>query len=321
MKYILTLLFLLLTHLLFSQQNLVPNPSFEKYTICPFDYCKLPDSWYTCSGTPEYFNACDSTNDFSVPINFMGFQNAFSGNGYCGFVAISFVSNPYYKEYLGCHLLAPLQFGHKYYITFRVCRAEVSELASNNIGLLFSTKSYQDYHPWDSIWNVPTINFAHIVDTNIITDTQHWTLIRGSIIADSAYEYILISDFFNSINTDTVLLGPNPFIQCSYYYLDNVCISEDSITCYLPTAVCENDLININIFPNPATDELTIDFALADKSYFELYDILGAKRKVISLDNGSNKIELNEFKNGLYFYCICDKTGDKIKTGKLIIQR
>ena len=129
-------------------QNLVPNPSFEEYTTCPDNYYMLPTDWYSCSGTPDYFNSCDSTGDYSVPNNGDGNQIAFNGVGYVGLYTVYYsFMNGDYKEYIGCLLKTPLIIGAKYYISFYVSLADISNCASNNIGLLFSTKSYQDYQP------------------------------------------------------------------------------------------------------------------------------------------------------------------------------
>ena len=78
---------------------------------------------------------------------------------------------------------------------------------------------------------------------------------------------------------------------------------------------------NLSIYPNPSSNELLIDYTLKCKGDFELYDICGVKIKIVSLDYGLNRIEINEINNGFYFYCICDTKGNKMKTGKLVIQK
>lgn len=264
----------------FSQINLVPNPSFEEYTNCPTNYYMLPTDWYTCSGDPDYFNTCDTIWGFGVPQNGFGYQQAAGGRAYCGFFGISYTSWPYAKEYLGCQLLLPLQINYKYYISFKVSRAEWPKRACNNIGLLFSTKSYQDFYPYniDSA-NIPTINFAHVVDTTIIQDSINWTTITGSFIADSAYQYILIGNFFDSTNTSVIIYNHNNFFQQrAYYYLDEVCVSEDSLTCNV--AVNLNDYRNIfnkiTVMPNPFnySSTITLDSKAEIKSIM-VFDIMG----------------------------------------------
>ena len=72
-----------LTH---SQQNLVPNPSFEDTMHCP-NGTNDPGAvslWYNPSGaSPDYYNVC-STNGGGVPWNDWGYQYAQEGHAYIG---------------------------------------------------------------------------------------------------------------------------------------------------------------------------------------------------------------------------------------------
>ena len=157
-----------------------------------------------------------------------------------------------------------------------------------------------------------------MLDTNIITDSHNWTIIKGSIIADSAYQYILIGDFFDFTYRFFRYNDPDFLNQIAYYFLDMRFVSTDSLACNSsPESINEisykGDLINI--FPNPATNELTLDYSLTDKCYFELFDGLGAKRKDVALDNGSQteRIDLTDIDSGLYFYSVVDRKGNRIR--------
>ena len=158
MKKLLLFLFVYIPQIIFAQ-NLVPNPSFEDYTVCPNSYFMLPTDWYSCSATPDYFNACDSTNSFGIPINCFGYQQAADGRAYCGFYAFGFTEPPpnCYKEYLGCQLINSLQIGQKYFISFKVIFSGGFGvgIATNNIGLLFSTISFQVFARSDRDCGMP----------------------------------------------------------------------------------------------------------------------------------------------------------------------
>jgi len=277
----------------------------------------LPTDWYTCSADPDYFNACDLTNSFGVPSNGFGFQQAAEGNAYCGFYAFGVYSTSWlYKEYLGCRLINPMIVGHKYYVSFKINLSghPAIDMAINNIGLLFSTLSYQDYFPYDSIWGIPTNNFAHIVDTNIITDTMNWTAIKGSIVADSAFQYILLGNFFDRAHTDTILLNNIYFYHKAYYFIDDVCVSEDSLTCNQPDDIKDNNLIKkeINIFPNPSIGDFTVETQNDNILEIEIINTLGR-----ILDKKITTVSLNHFSfnasSGLYLI--------RIKTTNGYIQR
>lgn len=311
-------------------QNLVPNPSFEDYTLCPNTYYMLPTNWYTCSGDPDYYNACDTTWGFGVPSNGFGFQEAANGRGYCGFFGISFTSYPYAKEYLGCQLKNSLQIGHKYYISFKISRAEWPKLAINNIGLLFSTKSYQNLQPYniDSL-NIPTINFAHVVDTAIIQDSVNWTTISGTVIADSVYQYILIGNFFDSTHTSVIIYNHNNFFQNrSYYYLDEVCVSEDSLTCNVADGIKDNSnfLNKIIVMPNPIYYSAKV--ILISESEIEnitVFDVMGKEvtselvlTEIIKNKNSSQVIiNKGTLSSGIYILKII--SGNLIFSNKLLL--
>jgi len=75
----------------------------------------------------------------------------------------------------------------------------------------------------------------------------------------------------------------------------------------------------ISIYPNPATNELTIDFVSTDKYYFNLFDLLGATILSARLDNSSKTVDLTTVDSGVYVYSIANSKGGIIKTDKLII--
>jgi len=261
----------------------------------------------------------------SVPINVFGSQMAATGDAYCGIVSYHIFND--WNEMVGRKLSTTLVPGTKYYVSVKFSLADNSPCAINKLGVLFTTQSYCDSL---DIYNIcyspemPIPNFAHIYSSKIITDTVGWTTVAGSYIADSAYQFIVIGNLYDYANTNDSLLYGNT--SCNggyvYYYIDDVCISTDSLLCNPLDAIYENSLNNKgNVFPNPATNELTVDFDLTDKGYFELYDLIGAKRKNVSFDSGTltKRIDLTGIDSGLYFYSVVDMKGNRIKTGKLIV--
>jgi gliding motility-associated-like protein len=69
--------------------------------------------------------------------------------------------------------------------------------------------------------------------------------VSGFFIADSAYQYIAIGNFFDDSNTDTSSVGSSSNVQIGYYFIDDVWVSEvkDSTECgevFIPTAFSPN---------------------------------------------------------------------------------
>ncbi|MBI4929854.1 MAG: T9SS type A sorting domain-containing protein [Bacteroidetes bacterium] len=286
----------------------MPNPSFEQFDTCPDDVAQIQraQGWFTCGNSPDYFNACD-TFWVSVPDNFTGHQYPANGVAYAGLITYSGIP-PNVREFMGTQLISPLMIGQKYYVSFQVSftinkNPDVC-IAANKIGAKFSTFSYivPDVYspPNPALIN----NFAHVYADSIIKDTANWVTISGSFIADSTYNYIMVGNFFDDANTDTstVNLDSVSVSDChSYYYIDNVCVSTDSLTCSNNVGIKEiEDEFNFLVFPNPATDFIEIN---SDKNMTEvtIYDFYGRKIIERKSEGKSLLIDIPFLEKGIYF--------------------
>lgn len=108
-SYITVLLFFY-TLAVHAQYNLVPNYSFEQYTVCPagmtleLSRSYKPDLWYKPDRRDAvYYNACDSNNFSGVPINFFwgGVQLSIYKNGRCLYFYVLSQWNEQPKLYTG----------------------------------------------------------------------------------------------------------------------------------------------------------------------------------------------------------------------------
>lgn len=256
MKKTITLILLSLTFFC-KAQNLVNNWSFEDTVSCPWYYTQisLASGWSSYKETPDYFNACNESL-VSVPSNVEGFQFANTGNAYSGVITYSsFTVN--YREIMGTQLTQPLAIGQKYFVSFFVSRAydstNVLFLSSNKIGLRFSTVAFSSVNNNPA----PINNFAHVYTDSIVTDTLNWIKISGSLIADSAYTYVAIGNFFNDSNTSINNLDTNIFNEFAYYYIDDIKISTDSD--FVNTGITTYINNSIKVFPNPARDWIVLE--------------------------------------------------------------
>lgn len=305
--------FLLFTFTNICSQNLIINSSFEDVISCPPSPAQIQHSvnWYAYRHTPDYFNSCLSDpNGFSVPTNAFGYQLAATGNAYGGFFSYGTnAGDTIYREYIGGQLSTMLNIGQKYFISFKINLTDNREGATNNLGILFSTIPYSYSNP------APIKNFAHVYTTEIVTDTANWTTISGSIIADSAYQYIIIGNFFDNQLTSYIQLDNNTPIHSSYYFVDDICVSTDALTCGI-TAINENENgeESISVFPNPISGNATIKYTLpqgASKGEIIIYDITGKEVKRIEVTNGNSKIVVDNFslQAGTYFYQLITSKG------------
>lgn len=303
-----------------ASQNLVNNPSFETYTTCPSglnsgspDQVKKTVNWYTIRDTPDYFNSCATSTDVLVPKNVVGYQGAATGNAYVGFIAYDKLG--FGREILAQQLSITLSIGQTYYVSLKLCLAEFSTSVSeympcDKIGIRFSTvKSTTTTPP-------PINNFAHVYSNAIISDTMNWTILSGSFIADSLYQYLMLGNFFDDLNTDT--LSNPPYGHRSYFFVDDICVSTNSITCPVSTNIQENiiGVEDFKIFPNPSN------------AYISILDSKNKKTKIIMRNLNGNEVYSNEFigfikvnssdfVNGIYFIQL--KTESSVLTKKIII--
>jgi hypothetical protein len=250
--------------------------------------------WSSYRLTPDYFNGCDN-NQVGVPLNIAGYQNARTGNAYAGFATAHWSSSDY-REIIGIQLLTPLIIGQNYYVSFYVSRAENTNTATNKTGAAFSTVPYTFSNA------IPIINIAHIYSDSIIADTTNWVQISGSFIADSAYQYVAFGNFF----TDSAITY-NQFdssLTVAYYYIDDVCVSTDSLTCngfHEGQSESTNHHSEISIYPNPTTSTITLN---SPTSYintpFSIYNSLGEKIFTSYIKSTHQTIELPAAA-GVYF--------------------
>ena len=289
-------------------QNIVPNASFEIYTLCPGGTGGITyiNSWVTNGFSPDYFNLCASSCMLQTGAcfgekNFAGNQMPYDGNGYAGLVLFSY-SFANGREYLGVMLTKPLSVGIKYFIYAYISRGNDWQThgACNNFGFHFYT------YPHDDFTNMcPMDNFAQVVDTNIITDSLNWTRVSGSFIADSAYTYLAMGNFFDDAHTDT--LEMNPWLGLSdneaYYYVDFVCVSEDSLWNATTDVKQINNQKDNYLYPNPTSNVLFVN----NLKQGEAIQIRNALNEIIlsKFSEASTEImDITSLKPGVYFISI-----------------
>lgn len=312
---ILTIIFLLFGFGVLAQ-NLVPNFSFEEYNTCPdnisqVNYLKY---WKTYRPTPDYFNSCSFSSYVSVPYNMAVYQCPANGNSYCGFWAFhSGINN--LREYIGCKLIDSLELNKKYFISIKFNLSNNSNCGINKIGVLLTTKPYD-------INYISFTNKAHLFSQNVIVDSLNWNIITGSFISDSIYKYIIVGNLFcDSLTT------VNKFVDStclSYYLVDDVCISDDSLTCIIMDGqnICDTfESINsdnskyndIFVITNPSNQ---IIIKNAENYVIQVYNSNGESIKQLR-NSFKNEIIINDLKSGIYFLRAISKNNLQIK--KIII--
>lgn len=292
-------------------QNLVPNGDFETYSDCPEEisevYRAIP--WRSPTfGSSDYFNTCledvpsGSILSADVPLNRFGSQEAFSGQGYAGFLSSKSVAPspapPIVSashEYIEVELIDSMRVGTSYLVQFWYSYADNFNAdvltGVNKVQALFRTNSTVESF-LTAIYEVPHIDGP---EGPSLLDQENWNLHTETFVADEPYTHMIMGVFGDSSFIPN--RGDN-FI--SYYYVDDVSvtavIAPDS-NVYWPQAFSPNG-DNINDVFGPT-------YTVAPNEYsFKVYDRWG---KIIfettAVDEGWDGTNDQEvFPTGLYVY-------------------
>lgn len=298
-----------------TSQNLVINPGFEDTLGCPdgpFQVNKCV-GWKAYVNTPDYYNRCGKIDEgFGVPENWEGRQDVVWGNAYVGLFTYYNVSgSKNVREAIGSELQSPLEIGKQYYVSMKVSLAEYTGYASNNIGMTFSTLPLKYNQQTSMIY----INRAFFYESNVIKDSTNWVKIKGSFVADSNYKYVVLGNFFTDSLTSHELINSKHF-DLAYYYIDDICISEDSLTCHNTVGVNGlNKSQLIKVYPDPFNGFLNIQSK--DGSQLKVSIFSPSSGIVYQGFCESEPIDLRQLPAGIYFYVIQDIDGHQY-TGKVV---
>jgi len=240
--------------------NLVPNPSFEQYTVCPFYLTKPPPPpWYMpCHDGLVYCNSCCTDTYASVPLNVVGgisYQYAHTGSAYIYLDYVNYVGSNE-RAYIQVALKDSLKKNKYYYGEYFVNIPNTLRYACNNVGMLFTdTTVYSD--PNRLTFNVIPANPQVVNAGNpILGDTLSWVKISGIFKAKGGERYLTLGNFKYDTQTLYKTIQPtvNSNAKAGYYIddvsvipLDSMCLKADAGK---DTAISLGDSVFIGSYTN-----------------------------------------------------------------------
>lgn len=310
-RTVLTLLTLFSVEVL-AQENLVPNPSFEDTLMCPSmnGHIEACSNWYDIHGTNEYFHECSM--EWGVPDNHVGNQPANDGQAYAGFSLWVLPFNNS-REFIGVSLLNPLDSGQQYIVGFHVNLADPMGYGISNIGAYLSMEPpLADITGLLSLTPQISLPFGQHA-----TSMESWTHIEGTMIANGGEQFLTIGNFDDDSLIDTISVKGQSGVDQAFYYLDNVYVVKDT-TYHI--GVAEYDLIDVSVYPNPATDLVTVQVESREAHLYEIGDLSGRIVARGNLNHGKTRLDVSGLTDGLYTIRVLTEERT-LAFRKLVVQR
>lgn len=222
MKCRVTILFFLFASECFAQ-NLVSNPGFETCSAFPTGIAQyyLATGWNNCNGTgsPDYFSTLGS-GQVQLPNCFVGTVTPNSGNACMG-GALYYFTPPDFREYISTQLISPLVPGQTYNVSFYVTNGTTSGFyGGGGIDKICAAFSTQPLTQTGNV-NIPVV--PQIVYGTVYY-SYTWQLLSMQFVADSAYEYMTIGNFFPDASTTFQQFDLCPNFG-AYYFFDDIDVS------------------------------------------------------------------------------------------------
>lgn len=286
-----------------SAQNLVLNPSFENYILCPSSLHQIDRvvGWDAVFGTPDYFNACDD-DSVSVPLNSSGYQWPSHGLGYVGMGFYGELA----RECVQGRLSSALEPGLPVYVSMRVSPGcfgipdwTSPALMASHIGLRFSTQPLNVQANYETL----LFNTAVIHQPSVLSDTADWVLLSAEFLPDSAYAFLQIGNFYADSLCDWVEADPLG-LWGAYAFIDEVCVSREPDVCELVASIGGRHTelgLNGVVFHDVLEIPVESWRVFGPILQLDLYDMFGRLvRSANVFDHSSIRWQLSDLSDGHY---------------------
>ncbi|OHX67555.1 hypothetical protein [Flammeovirga pacifica] len=203
-------------------QNLIPNPSFEKFHEETRGHAYLDnlEDWFNANtskpkslyGTPDHLFINEKQ-----PLN--GIKDSFkprTGTSVLGIISYMQRVNDY-REYASVKLNETLKKGETYQFTAYIKNGNqvaFGAIASNGFGVYFSDNKIRQY-----VYEPLMVTPQYQIDD--IFYTTDWKKITFTYVAEGDYKYMTIGNFLDDVKTDIKYINYDVDPQC-YIYLDDL---------------------------------------------------------------------------------------------------
>jgi hypothetical protein len=204
--------------------------------------------------------------------------------------------------------------------------------------------------PEDALRDVLKIGLEKYLDESTVIDSMSYKItdLMQELFPDSTFDIVEVKNPFYTSGQLSALVTIAE--ECPYEYgpavfMARAMLSKNDTVPYPYYHTCEaspepaalkwdgqnepgvtgntvEEELNIKVYPNPTENELFVEIRGDEvgTASFELWNVIGQKSKVLSLNLGSNKLNLDELGAGIYQYEVYIN-GERKQSGKQIIVR
>jgi len=92
-------------------------------------------------------------------------------------------------------------------------------------------------------------------------------------------------------------------------------------TAALPSAINNISIKNnVNIFPDPANNQVNFITGVKQDAFIFIYDITGREIEKVAVKNSNAMLNTGSYSNGVYLYSLTDNSGNLLDQGKFVVQ-
>jgi outer membrane protein OmpA-like peptidoglycan-associated protein len=226
MRTVLHFFAFLLTTTTFAQENLIPNPSFEKHTtnLSQWSNNRIAfneniNHWFSpTEGSPDIYLNNQST-DWMHNAQGLGLDETSFGKTMIGITTYvpAYSKKVHKREYISVHLKKSIKTGNRYRLEFWIKNPKKA-FASSHIGILMTEDSLY-------IQTEKVINTIPQFEIDSILNAPKWRKIVYEFTATESFNYLTIGSFAPKDSIDHIWRVKRPS-QFAYYYIDNISLIE-----------------------------------------------------------------------------------------------
>ena len=242
-----------------------------------------------------------------MPDNYFGTVWPHTGSGVMGLMTLS-LSNDNFREYIGCSLLEPMVPAERYCVSFYWTNGvePANKRGTNHLGAAFSVNPLEQP-------SIHVVDYVPQVDNANVLYDHDWILFSDTIIATEAWTDLTIGNFYNDSETDYFTFGNG--LNGAHYFIDDVTVKKCS-----PISLPANALVeqSLNIFPNPAFDNVTIT-GFTKNASLQIHNAFGQIMKSGSTIFHQAVFDISDLPSGIYTIVCNESTTGLTSQAKLVV--